>query len=169
MVSDAELAFVEQLGRHFARQYSVAPMTGRVAGWLMICDPPQQTAAEIAAALGASRSAIGSAVTMLESWGLVRLTRRPGERADRIGMRAEYWERNMDPPDEYLELANLARSGLDALADAPPARRARLAELVAFAEFLAERMPALAVEWRERRDSLRSTGDLPVDDNRGTA
>jgi DNA-binding transcriptional ArsR family regulator len=164
MVSDAELAFVEQLGRYFARQYSVPPMTGRVAGWLMICDPPQPTAAEIAAALGASRSAIGSAVTMLESWGLVRLSRPPGQRADRIAMRAEYWERNMDPPDEYVALAGLARTGLAAIGDASPARRARLAELVAFAEFLAERMPALAAEWRERREALRAAGELPVDD-----
>jgi hypothetical protein len=163
MVPEAELAFVEQLGRYFARQYSAPPMTGRVAGWLMICNPPFQTAAEIAAALGASRSAIGTAVAMLESWKLVRLSRGPGERADRIGMRAEYWEQSMDAP-EYVELASLARAGLEAMGDAPPTRRARLAELAAFADFLADRMPALAAEWRERREALRTAGELPVAD-----
>jgi hypothetical protein len=161
MASDAELAFIEQLGRFFARQYSLPPMTGRVAGWLMICDPPQQTAAEIAAGLGASRSAVGSAVAMLEGFQLVGLSRRPGERADRIGMRAEYWEQSMEAP-EYVELASLARAGLEAIGDAPPGRRARLAELAAFADFLADRMPALAAEWRERRDALRTAGELPV-------
>ena len=55
----------------------------------------------------------------------------------------------------------LAREGLEVLGDAPPARRARLMESVAFYEFLLERMPAVAAEWRARRDALRASGDLP--------
>jgi hypothetical protein len=47
------------------------------------------------------------------------------------------------------------------LHDAPPARWARLLEAAAFYEFLLERMPALADEWRARRDALRASGELP--------
>ena len=58
-------------------------------------------------------------------------------------------------------MLGLARDGLDVLRDAPPARRARLLGAVAFYEFLIERMPAVAAEWRARRDALTASGELP--------
>jgi hypothetical protein len=62
---------------------------------------------------------------------------------------------------EYQELGALAREGLEVIKDAPPERRARLAEVAAFADFLLERMPAIATEWRERKAALRAAGELP--------
>lgn len=64
---------------------------------------------------------------------------------------------------ENAAFGALARHGLQALGDAPPARRARLLEKAAFSDFLIERMPALGVEWRARRDALRASGELPDD------
>src|SRR4051794_33856106 len=84
MPSDAELSFADQVGRHYQRHYAVPPMIGRVVGWLLICDPPAQTVAEIADALQASRSAVGTALNMVETWGSLRRMRAPGERADRV-------------------------------------------------------------------------------------
>lgn len=69
----------------------------------------------------------------------------------------------VDKPSAYTSLGALAHQGLKVLGEASPARRARLLEGAAFAEFLVERMPALAVEWRERRDALRASGELPDD------
>jgi DNA-binding MarR family transcriptional regulator len=135
-------------------------MLGRVAGWLSICDPPEQTVAEIAEALQASRSAVGTALSMLETWGSVRRMRTPGERADRIRLNPVATQ-GLESPAEYGALAALARHGLEVLRDAPPARKARLLEQGAFSEFLLERLPALAAEWRERREALRASGELP--------
>nr|WP_183340910.1 MarR family transcriptional regulator [Conexibacter arvalis] len=164
MLSEAERSYVDQVGRYFARQYAVAPVVGRVVGWLLICEPPRQTAAAIAAGLGISRSAVGSAVTTLESWGMAERTRPPGERADRVAIRSGFGVDSLEASAEYAALAALARTGLELLADAPPARRARLAELAAFGEFLTERMPTIAAEWRVRRDELRAAGVLPGPD-----
>ena len=140
--TDAELAFADKLARFFARQYGLPPVFGRVFAWLLICDPPQQTAAEIAEALHTSRSAVGSAIASLENQGLVAV-------------------RGLEAPEEYSAMMALARDGLEVLRDAPPARRARLLEAVAFYEFLIERMPAVAAEWRARRDALRASDELP--------
>jgi DNA-binding MarR family transcriptional regulator len=161
MSRDAELAFADQVGRFFARQYGLPPVTGRVCGWLLICDPPEQTAAEIAAALQTSRSAVGSAIAMLENQDLVLRTRAAGERADRVSFHPEAAERGLESPAEYGAMLALARHGLEVLRDAPPARRARLLGTAAFYEFLLERMPALAAEWRAHRDALRAAGELP--------
>jgi DNA-binding Lrp family transcriptional regulator len=161
MATEAELAFVDQLGRFFARQYGLAPVTGRVSGWLLICDPPEQTAAEIAEALRTSRSAVGSAIASLENQGQILRTRAAGERADRVSFHPDAAVRGLESPVEYGAMLALARHGLEVLRDAPPARRARLLGAVAFYEFLLERMPALADEWRARRDALLASGELP--------
>jgi DNA-binding MarR family transcriptional regulator len=160
MPTDAELNFVDQVGRHYQRHYAVPPMLGRVAGWLAICEPPEQTVAEIAEALTASRSAVGTVLTMLETWGSVKRMRVPGERADRIRLNPVLAQ-SLEAPAEYGALAALARHGLEVLRDAPPARKVRLLEMVAFSEFLLDRMPVLADEWRARREQLRASGELP--------
>ncbi|MDO8186935.1 MarR family transcriptional regulator [Conexibacter sp. JD483] len=159
-----ELAFVDRLGRHYAKQYGVPPATGRVIGWLLICEPPQQTAAAIAEALGISRSAVGGAVTMLETWGAVEKTRQPGERADRVVVVGGFGSDGLARVDEYETLANFAREGLELLAGASEQQRARLLEMAAFAEFLIERLPQLADEWAVKRDEMRAAGALPRED-----
>jgi DNA-binding MarR family transcriptional regulator len=161
MARDDELAFADKLGRFFARQYGLPPVFGRVFAWLLICDPPEQTAAEIAEALRTSRSAVGSAIVSLENQAIVQRTRAAGERADRVSFHPEAAVRGLESAEEYGAMLALAREGLEVLGDAPPARRARLMESVAFYEFLLERMPAVAAEWRARRDALRASGDLP--------
>jgi DNA-binding transcriptional ArsR family regulator len=161
MPSEAELAFADRVGRFFARQYGLPPVTGRVSGWLLICDPPEQTAAEIAEALQTSRSAVGSAIAALENQGQVLRTRAAGERADRVSFHPDAAVRSLESREDFATMMALARNGLEVLRDAPTARRARLLETVAFYEFLLERMPALAEEWRARRDALRASGELP--------
>jgi DNA-binding Lrp family transcriptional regulator len=164
MLSDAERDYVDHVGRHFAKSYGVPPVVGRMVGWLLICDPPRQTAAEISEGLGISRSAVGSAVTTLENWRVIERTRRPGERADRIGVHAAFGADNLEAADEYAALAALARNGLELLRDASPGRRARLLETAALAEFLLARMPQIAADWREHREALRASGELPASD-----
>src|SRR5664279_4454843 len=57
MMSEGESRFVEEMGQILA-SYGMTPMAGRMWGWLLICEPPEQTAAELADALHASRGAI---------------------------------------------------------------------------------------------------------------
>jgi DNA-binding MarR family transcriptional regulator len=161
MPSGAEIAFTDRIGRFFARQYGLPPVTGRVTGWLLICDPPEQTAAEIAEALQTSRSAVGSAIAVLENVGQVQRTRAAGERADRVSFHPDAAMRSLESPEEYGAMLAILRHGLEVLGDASPARRARLLEAAAFHEFLLERLPGLADEWRARRDALRDSGELP--------
>jgi DNA-binding MarR family transcriptional regulator len=166
MPRDEELLFADHVGRFYARQHGFPPMAGRLLGYLMICDPP--TIDQLAEALMASRSAISGAVKLLEGYGLVVRTRRAGERVDRVSPRAEALEpRNFDSR-LFEEQAALFREGVALLADAPPARRAPLEELLALAEFLGERLPQVLAEWREHRTALRASGKLadPNDETR---
>ena len=158
MPYDAQLTFADHVGRFYARQYAFPPMAGRLLGYLFVCDPPQQTIDELGEALLASRSAITGAVKLLEGYRMVRRTRVAGERMDRVSLDpASQQPQNFDSAI-HIEHAALFREGLALLADAPPDRRAALEEMVALAEFLSERLPALRDEWQAHRDQLRATG-----------
>ena len=153
--SDTQLIFADHVGRFYARQYGFPPMAGRLLGYLFVCDPPQQTIDELGEALLASRSAITGAVKLLEGYRMARRTRVAGERVDRVSLDpASQQPQNFDSA-LHREHAALFREGLALLADAPPERRAPLEEMVALADFLSERLPALLDEWHTHRDAVR--------------
>jgi DNA-binding MarR family transcriptional regulator len=162
--TDAEITFADHAGRLYARRYGMAPMAGRVLGYLALCEPREQSIAELAEALLASRSAIAGAVNALENLGLVRRSRAAGERMDRVHITLSSAQAmGFEDVSEFREQGELAREGLQAIADAPPARRAVLLEWAAFADFLVDRLPALAQDWKKHREALRAAGELPGD------
>jgi DNA-binding transcriptional regulator GbsR (MarR family) len=161
MPSDEEITFADHMGRHYARRYAFPPMAGRVLGYLLVCDPPNQTIAELSDALLASRSAVTGALDVLERLDAVRRSRAAGERMDRVRVDFSSAKARGFDVSEYQELGDLAREGLEVLKDAPPERRATLMEMEAFADWLVERTRTLQEEWEARCDALRASGDLP--------
>ena len=161
MPTDAEITFADHAARLYARRYGMAPVVGRVLGYLMICDPGEQSIADLAEALLASRSAIAGAVKALEQLGLVRRTRAAGERMDRVGIDLTSQRAMGFDPAEYQEQAALAREGLAMLAGAPPARKGGLMQMAAFADWLTARLPEWEKDWRAHRDALHAAGELP--------
>lgn len=162
MSSDAELAFADRAGRFYAREYGFPPIAGRLLGYLLVCDPPGQTIAELSGTLLASRSAITGAVKLLEAHHIVRRVRTAGERVDRVSIDAAGLEPTGFDAAVYRQQAALAREGLALLAGSSPERRAVLEEAAALYDFLAERLPAVLAEWHARRDNLRTPGTLPA-------
>lgn len=152
MPTDGEITFADRAGRFFARQYGMAPMVGRLIGYLLVCDPREQSISDLAEALLASRSAIAGAVNTLERLRLIRRYRAAGERMDRVCIDMSTSEAlGFGDVSEYQEQSELAREGLRLLGDVPPYRKELLLEWAAFADFLVERLPALAQEWEELR------------------
>lgn len=74
------LDWVERVATFVSQEWGLAPITGRVLGWLMACDPPEQTAGDIAAAIGASRASLTTNLQLLTSIKLIRRLRKPGQR-----------------------------------------------------------------------------------------
>jgi hypothetical protein len=92
-ISDtAILDWVERIAQHFAQQDRLPLIAGRIVGWLMICDPPEQSAEDIAAAIGASRASLSTNLRLLGSVGLVRGRTRPGRRTRYFRIDDDIWE-----------------------------------------------------------------------------
>ena len=162
MPRDAEITFADHMGRFYATRYAFPPMVGRLIGYLTVCHPPEQTIAELADALLASRSAITGAAKTLETLHLIQRSRSAGDRMDRIRIDLSSSEAMGMDTSEYRELGQLAREGLEVLKDAPPERQAILLEMSAFADFLVEQMVRFEQDWKERRAALVAAGELPA-------
>jgi DNA-binding transcriptional regulator GbsR (MarR family) len=86
------LDWVERVAGFMAEQYGLPPITGRILGWLMICDPPEQSAGDIASAIGASRASLTTNMRLLVDSTLVRRLTRPGARTTYYRVDDDAWE-----------------------------------------------------------------------------
>jgi DNA-binding transcriptional regulator GbsR (MarR family) len=154
----AELQYVEEVALGFERQ-GLFRMAGRVLGWLLICDPPEQTFNQLAEVLQASKGSISAAMKFLVPSGLVERISRPGERRDYYRCRPGAWaELARDQSRLYDEFRKLAQRGLQLLADAPAARRERLQDMHDFYAWLEAEMPALWARWRREQQEQEARG-----------
>ena len=85
--------WVEQVAAAFRPALRLPPITGRVLGWLLICDPPEQSSGEIADAIGASRASLTTSMRMLTVGELVRRRHRPGEKTTYFRIDDDAWEK----------------------------------------------------------------------------
>ncbi len=159
MDEDGIQRFVEELGIQIERDTAAPRMVGRVFAWLLISDPPEQSAADLAEALDASKGSISTATQMLERFGFIERLRLRGERFDRFRARPEAWDDFFWRLEQFTGPRRVHRLGLDALADEPPERRARLEELDAIYAWWEKRLPELRVEYlRDRREARGEDG-----------
>jgi predicted transcriptional regulator len=86
------LSWVERVATFFAEHYGLPPITGRILGWLMICEVPEQSAGEIAEAIGASRASLTTTMRFLTASGFVRRLTRPGGRTTYYCVDDDMWE-----------------------------------------------------------------------------
>jgi hypothetical protein len=121
--------FVEEVGVMLELEAGAPRMVGRVLGTLLVSEPPEQSAAELAAFLQASRGSISTATRVLLRMGLIERVRLRGERFDRFQARPAAWDEVLWRKEQFSLPRRVMRLGLDALADEPAERRARLEEV----------------------------------------
>ena len=106
---------------------------------------------ELAAQLGVSRAAISGAVNYLGHVGLTSRERQAGSRRYRYVLQDPTWYELVARRERILDRwIATTREGVEAVGPATPAGE-RLAESLAFFEFLGEEMPAMLERWRARR------------------
>jgi DNA-binding transcriptional regulator GbsR (MarR family) len=134
--------WVERVAAAFAQHFGLPPITGRILGWLLICDPPEQSAGEIADAIGASRASLTTSMRLLMAGELVRRRHRPGERTTYFRIDDDAWEKVIR--QRIIGMASLREITEDAMAligpDSERASRVRAAH--AFFGWLSEAFAA---------------------------
>ncbi|MFI0976293.1 GbsR/MarR family transcriptional regulator [Streptomyces sp. NPDC021093] len=116
--------WVERVATFCVDEWGLPPITGRILGLLLICDPAEQSAAAIADAIQASRASLTGNMRILTTVGLVRKVRRPGDRTAYYRIEDDAWQkvirRKLDSLGAFGAIAD------DGLAIAGPAAEARI-------------------------------------------
>jgi DNA-binding transcriptional LysR family regulator len=150
---DKERAFAEEVGTVMSGMGMPAAF-GKLMGWLLICDPPQQTSTQLAESLNLSKGSVSTGMRALEQLGMVRRVPVRG-RGHAYEMLPDAMVRTVDPRRLYLLIHDVMQKGLDALGDetAPVAQRLRVTR--DFYAFAAERIPQLIEEFA-KKEGLRN-------------
>jgi len=151
-VTPGESEFVEEMGQ-FLASLGMTPMAGRMWGWLLICEPPEQTAAEIAEALHASRGAISGTARLLANAGLVRRATRRGDRREYFSAPAEALDAMlMSAASLYRQMRQIAERGLAAIEDRPADSKTRLEEFRDVMGFVEIEVPRVIARFLAERN-----------------
>ncbi|WGH92588.1 MarR family transcriptional regulator [Auritidibacter ignavus] len=150
------LKFVDRAGAYYAESLGFPPVAGRTLAYLAVCSPAEQTIADLADALLASRSAITQAVSLLSERGLARRFRGRGQRVDFVvaNLDIQQFTRDLDG-ESYADQAKLLEQAALLLDADGSGRKQALHELSELYLFLAERLPELKDEWLAVRTRLR--------------
>jgi predicted transcriptional regulator len=120
---------------------------------LLTSDSGRMTADELVTQLQVSRAGVSGAVRYLNHVGALSRSRAPGSRREHYALEDGTWYELVARREQLLERwVTAARAGVDALGVATPAG-ARLAESLAFFEFLQAEMPAMLARWKAQRAS----------------
>src|SRR5436190_6274191 len=136
-----EQQFVEEMGQFLAR-LGMTPMAGWMWGYLLICEPAEQTAAEVAEALQASRGAISGTARLLATSGLIHRATKPGDRREYFSAPPEGLDLLLGSAARiYQQMRTIAERGLEAVADRSVESRARLQEFHDVMAFVEREVP----------------------------
>lgn len=146
--------FIERLALDMAAA-GMPRMPSRVFAGLLATDSGSLTAGELGDLLQVSPASISGAVRYLEQLALIAREREPGSRRDHYTVDADVWHELFSHRNRLLQQwTGTVRDGREAVGPDTPAGR-RLAETLAFFEFLHEEVAAINKRWVERRGELR--------------
>ncbi|MFF4961569.1 GbsR/MarR family transcriptional regulator [Streptomyces sp. NPDC001222] len=146
---------VSRFVEHFAAQLveaGVPRMPARIFGALLASDTGTLTSAELGEQLQISPAAVSGAVRYLAQVHLVSREREPGSRRERYRVHSNQWYEALTNREALIKRWEEAlREGVTSLGADTPAGM-RLAETLAFFEFVEGEVEAMMERWRIHRD-----------------
>ncbi len=144
---DAERSsYIERWGILFENLGATRAM-GKALGWLLVCDPPEQTARAIAEAAGVSAGSVNTATRTMVQAGMIERVGIPGNRSSHFRVRPGMWgdmlERRMAI---VLAMGKLAEEGLDLVSDDA---QLRLKEITSYCSYVDDKLPEFIANWRK--------------------
>ncbi len=152
---------VSRFVEHFAAQLVEAGlprMPARVFGALLASDTGVLTSAQLGEQLRISPAAVSGAVRYLARQRMVSREREPGSRRERYRVHGDQWYEALTNRETVIRRWEEAlREGVGSLGPDTPAGR-RLAETLAFFEFVEKEVEAMMDRWRAHREERFGRG-----------
>lgn len=153
----------EELGVVFA-DAGLPEIAGRILGWLLVCDPAEQSLEQLRVASKASKASISNMTRLLQHFGFI-------ERVGGGQSRVIFYRLREDPWTPFSEkrlettrrLVRLGQHAIDTLRWMPSGRRLRIELMARFWSFLLQRNEGFIEEWKEvRRETTTGAARFPI-------
>ena len=119
---------------------------GKLLGWLLVCDPPQQSSAELAGALDLSKGSVSAGTRLLVNAGLIRRVAAPGQRGNAYEVTPNAMIKAVQN-NPYQAFLDLLERGLGVVGGDDLERGARLRHSRDFMAFVVREMPLLVARF----------------------
>ncbi|GAA4002838.1 MarR family transcriptional regulator [Streptomyces sp. NBC_01352] len=155
--AEAVSKFVEAFAAQLV-EAGMQRMAARVFAALLASDSGAMTSAELGEQLQVSPAAVSGAVRYLAQVHMVSREREPGSRRERYRVHSDQWYEALTNRDAILKRwEQTLREGVDSLGAASPGGQ-RIAETLAFFEYLEGELIKLMERWREHREKTFGRG-----------
>ncbi len=125
-------------------------MMGRILAWLLISDPPEQSAGDIAQAVGASAGSVSTTTRALTQAGMVERLGIPGERSAHFRVRSGVWGQLLRKRMSYIvSMRDLVEEGIELNAGEDEDSTLRLRELGSYCNFIERELPGFIARWEK--------------------
>ncbi len=145
----AKKLFIEDVGMLF-EVFNLPRMAGRILGYLLVCNPPHQTAGELMTAVGGSKGSISTMTQLLIHSSLVERIGIPDKRETCYHIKAGSWIELIKNRMGFLKaMRELAARGLTLMEDDDIQQCQRLQEIYDLHAFLESEIPVLFERWKQ--------------------
>lgn len=147
-VTSGELSdYIERWGMLF-EVLGGTRMMGRILGWLLVCEPPEQSAADIAVSVNASAGTVSTSTRTLVQASMIERVGVPGKRSAHFRVKPGMWANLLQRRMSSVKImGELADEGLK-LSPAPDGGpNIRLHEIDSYCRFIDKELLALLDRW----------------------
>lgn len=146
--------FVEKAGLKLERLFGFSPIVGRVAAYLFVAEPPEQTFFEIQDFIKASKSSISNALNHMIQRGSVEEITKPGERKRyfrlQIG-KGRFPMLTSDRINMMKTLEELAGEAVSLRSDKDSRFTQDIRDMMELYQIIQEEFPKLIEKWLKRK------------------
>lgn len=154
-----KVRFIEEVGLMF-ELVGLPRMSGRIFGWLLICEPQQQSHSELADVLKASKGSISTMTRLLIQIGFIERISLPGDRRDYFQIKPHAWTQlTKQRIAQITAFKELAQRGIELMGTAPPRMKERLKEMRDIHAFWERELPLLDQRWDEEQQQANHSDD----------
>jgi len=142
--------YIEEVGLAL-ESLGLPRMLGRILGALLVADPPEMSADQLATTLRASLGTISVSTRALEDLDLIERLRKPGDRKAYFRLRPGSWHRlAQERADAFVKALGVAERGLRVLDSDKPEVRRSLEEMLDFMQFIENEYSTLLARWERK-------------------
>ncbi len=147
---EAEDRFIDKFGQLFEAYGRYPRIAGRIFAYLLVCDPPCQSAEQLVNRLQIAKSSVSSMVRLLLQGETIERVHRPGVRSECYQLREAGWENMFLRRLQALTAGRgLLTEGLALLKGRPTTVRHRIEVMDRWFGFFESEIPLLAKRWED--------------------